>query len=301
MWGAKHLKNLALLATNYHGLRRPIARSYVFDLIGLVTDEMLVDCGNERFYVSTRDRAVGHELFIRRQFDEAAFERTFRLLEERGHRVADRVFLDIGANIGTTSVMAITRLGCAHVFAFEPEAHNVRLLRQNIIVNGVEDRITVVPVAVSDSAGAAPLVLSSFNSGDHRVNATRAVPLADRDVTTVPTVTLDDWLNENEVDLASIGIAWVDVQGHEAHVLAGASQLLDAHVPALCEFWPHGLREAESLDRLCQLVEDRCREVLDLGPPAAARPPTRLAAGELRTLGNRYVGVDGHCDLLLLP
>lgn len=285
---------------NRRGLRRPMARGYAFDLARLLTDEMLVDCGQERFYVATNDRGVGRELFIWKQFDQASLERTFALVSQRGYRVAGRVFLDIGANIGTTSVMAITRLGCSHVFAFEPSHYNVRMLRHNILENALEDRITALCAAVSDRSGEVEMRLCDSNSGDHRISGS-GTPIRDgRDVVTVGAVSLDDWLDENGIDVASIGAVWIDAQAHEPYVLAGASRLLSSNTPIVCEFWPHGLREAKSLQQMCDLLAACGRQVIDLGPPAQARIPVVLRNEDVRSLADRYPGTNNFCDLLLL-
>ena len=298
--GLGDLKVVARMLTNRQGLRRSLARGYAFDLARLLTDEMLVDCGHERFYVATSDKGVGRELFIRKQFDQVSFERTFALTAQRGHAVADRVFLDVGANIGTTSVMAITRLGCSHVFAFEPSLRNVRMLRQNTLVNGLEGRITPVNAAVSDSTGEVQMRLCDDNSGDHRISGSETWVQDGREVVTVSAVNLDDWLNENGVEVESVGAVWVDAQGHEPYVLAGASRLLDSDTPIVCEFWPHGLREAGGLEQMCDLLAACGRQVIDLGPPSQAGSPLVLESDDFSSLADRYPGTNNFCDLLLL-
>ena len=288
------------MITNRRGLRRSMARGYIFDLARLITNEMLIECGRERFYVATNDKGIGRELFIERTFDGESFERTFAFLAGRGYSVRDRVFLDVGANIGTTSVMAITRLGCAHVFAFEPSRANVRMLRHNVLENGLEERITPICAAVSDRPREVQMRLCETNSGDHRVNVPEISVQDGREVVIVEAVSLDAWLDEQRIDLETVGAVWIDAQGHEPHVLAGASQMLASDTPIVCEFWPHGLREARSLDRMCELLAGCGREVIDLGTPAQGRTPAVLRTAELRSLADRYPGTNNFCDLLLL-
>lgn len=294
------LRSVIRMVTNRRGLRRSMARGYVFDLSHLLTKEMLIDCGRERFYVATSDRGVGRELFTEKAFEAASFERIFELVAQQGYCVAGRVFLDVGANIGTTSVMAITRLGCSHVFAFEPSQTNVRLLRHNVLANGLDDLITPIRAAVSDRSGEVEMRLCETNSGDHRINRPEAPVMDGRDIVTVQAVSLDAWLDEQSIDVDAIGLVWIDAQGHEPHVLAGASQLLASGTPFVCEFWPHGLREARSLDRMCELLDTCGRTVIDLGHPAQAWNPRELGTDDLRSLAARYPGTNNFCDLLLL-
>lgn len=288
------------MLVNRHGLRRTLARGYAFDLARLLTDEMLVECGQQRFYVATSDKGVGRELFIRQQFDQASFDRTFALIAERGHVVTERVFLDIGANIGTTSVMAVTRLGCSHVFAFEPSHRNVRMLRQNILVNELDGRITPVAAAVSDRTGDVEMRLCESNSGDHRITGPTAAVQDDRKAVRVPAVSLDDWLDETDINVDLVGAVWVDAQGHEPYVLKGAPRVLASDTPVVCEFWPHGLRESGGLEQMCELLIACGRQVIDLGPPALARAPIVLENHDLASLADRYPGTNNFCDLLLL-
>jgi len=288
------------MVTNRRGLRRSMARGYMFDLAHHFTQEMLIECGRERFYVATDDMGVGRELFIERTFDGASFERTFNYLTQRGYAVTGRVFLDVGANIGTTSVMAITRLGCSHVFSFEPSQTNIRMLRHNMLANGLEERITPVCAAVSDRPRDIEMRLCDTNSGDHRVNDPEASVHDGREIVTVEAVSLDAWLDDQSFDVADIGVVWIDAQGHEPYVLAGASQLLCSDTPIVCEFWPHGLREAKCLDRMCEVLTTCGREIIDLGPPAQAGKPLVLKTNDLGLLADRYPGTNNFCDLLLL-
>jgi FkbM family methyltransferase len=55
---------------------------------------------------------------------------------------------DIGANVGLYSVYA--GLKGVNAFAFEPSALNTFLISKNIEVNGLKDRVSLFPIAVSD-------------------------------------------------------------------------------------------------------------------------------------------------------
>ncbi len=59
------------------------------------------------------------------------------------------VLWDVGANIGMYSMYAALRPG-VQVVAFEPGAASFGLLNKNIEINGMDDRITAYPIALSD-------------------------------------------------------------------------------------------------------------------------------------------------------
>lgn len=70
------------------------------------------------------------------------------------------VLWDIGANVGLYSIYAAMKVK-ARVFAFEPSVFNLELLARNIFLNGLQDRITIVPVALSDTLGPSLFKMSS--------------------------------------------------------------------------------------------------------------------------------------------
>ena len=93
---------------------------------------------------------------------------------------------------------------------------------------------------------------------------------------------------------------WVDAQGHDAHVLAGAGSLADSGTPAIVEYWPYGLRRADGLDLFHELVADRCRRVIDVRASAWERKVVDVHPAELGQLEARYNGPVGYTDLILL-
>jgi len=61
---------------------------------------------------------------------------------------------DVGANIGYVALLAARAVGPGGlVLAFEPLPANLKRLEAHLALNGVETRITVVPLAVADGAG----------------------------------------------------------------------------------------------------------------------------------------------------
>ena len=59
--------------------------------------------------------------------------------------------LDVGANIGIYTLLAAKR--GARVFAIEADPRNVEKLRHHVHLNGFDDRVTILPIAVGDKEG----------------------------------------------------------------------------------------------------------------------------------------------------
>jgi FkbM family methyltransferase len=283
------------IAFNRGGRRREVAMSYAFSAIGLVRGTIEVDAGDIRYLVDPRDTAVGLQVFTHHGYKDAEMASLLALVEEETGRVlAQRRLVEIGANIGTTTASAVVRYGAARVIAFEPDARNVELLRGMLALNGIGDAVEVHPVALSDHSGTATLEVSEVNLGDHRIRA--GAPAVGhwgeerRRTTTVATAALDDI----DIDFGAVALVWMDVQGHEGHVLSGARRLLASDVPVIAEYDPYLLRRAGGLELFHDRVASCFRTVIDAGTGE------RLAAASIAQLADRYPTPETYTDLLLL-
>lgn len=134
--------------------------------------------------------------------------------------------LDIGAHRGVYALAAKCLNPRARVIAFEPLEPSFRRLMKNAELNGFQ--IEGEQLAVSDSNGRAvlfqPLVQHALASIE-RPPRGKSVPIQ------VATTTLDDYARRNQ--LSSIDLVKIDVEGHEAAVLRGMSQILARWRPAV--------------------------------------------------------------------
>ena len=76
----------------------------------------------------------------------------------------DRVFFDIGANVGMYSIYA-AKISKVKVYSFEPESNNFNTLIENIISNNLMSMVNAYPIAISDTSGFTSLYLSTFDTG----------------------------------------------------------------------------------------------------------------------------------------
>ena len=60
----------------------------------------------------------------------------------------DDKFIDIGANIGTYSILSTTMVGCETI-SFEPSNQIFRILENNVQINNVESKINLYKVKLS--------------------------------------------------------------------------------------------------------------------------------------------------------
>ena len=138
----------------------------------------------------------------------------------------NKVFIDVGANIGIYSL--ILSKHAKRVFAFEPEEVNYKRLLKNI-KNGKIQNIKPIQKAVySNSFGKKNLYINDKDAGWHSL-------LLKTDTTQpVSTITLDAFVKKNKLD--QIGFIKIDVEGAELEVLRSSKNTLKKCPPLLIEF-----------------------------------------------------------------
>ncbi|MFT4035996.1 MAG: FkbM family methyltransferase [Patulibacter sp.] len=269
-----------------------------------------------RYVIDLRDESeVTHWIWFYGRYEEPLLARAAACLAADGfgeQPLAGKVFLDVGANIGTASLCALVRQQAARAVLFEPHPSNLRLLRMNLAANDLLDRGLVRAAAVSSQPGQLTFEESDDNIGDHRVRtdddvAAGALGEEHRTTITVDATTLDVALADAGIPLIDVGLVWVDVQGHETQVLDGAGSLLRAGVPWCVEFWPYGLERQGTLERFLHTVAARFSHAWDLGTPGGweldtpSPPGRRLTLDELPALAASIPAAEQSTNLLLVP
>jgi FkbM family methyltransferase len=139
----------------------------------------------------------------------------------------DAVLYDVGANVGLYSLYAA--MAGARVMAFEPESQNYALLNRNIHLNGLQDRITALNIALGDSNRISHLYLSRFEAASALHNFDKAVdynkqPFVPAFKQGVIGARLDDLVEK--YDLPRPTHIKIDVDGCERAVIDGATRSL---------------------------------------------------------------------------
>jgi FkbM family methyltransferase len=123
------------------------------------------------------------------------------------------LFLDVGANVGTYTVLASGVCG-AKTFAFEPDPTTLIHLRRNIEVNGLKELVQVYQCALGAMRGEV-----DFTVGLDTVN--RMATSKDTRTQTVRIEKIDEIASDSQPIMIKI-----DVEGAEADVLSGAEHVL---------------------------------------------------------------------------
>jgi len=149
--------------------------------------------------------------------------------------------IDIGANIGITSVAIGKRIGRGgKLYSFEPVPEYFNILKENVSSNRLEN-VKVYELAVTDQVGKAPFYQKGLSSGIVFQKGAKKF--------NVSTTTIDRFLNEEKIE--RIDLINMDCEGSELLVLNGAKETLCKNrVKIFCEI------HHDFLKQLDQSVED---------------------------------------------
>ena len=267
------------------------AREAFFAAAAEVTPYVAVEVGDEIFFVATDDVGVGRRVFVRgKRRDMTTLANGLAELAARGIRPPpEPVFVEVGANMGTTTVMALRRHGFATAVALEPSPQNVWLCRLNLVANGLDDRVTLLPCAASNRVEEMDLVIGGGNRGGHRVMSAGGDHPAQAG--SVRSVTLDGLVDDGTIDPARVGLLWCDAAGHDAYAVLGGTRLVEAGVPLIVNV--SVAIEGETRDAFVGLLTPHYAEIVELRKARRTLPIDALA--------DLVAGYQHKGDVLLVP
>lgn len=291
------------MAFNYRGARSSILRGTLFALAGRHSKLLLAPFGKGALLVDASDMGISRMVFIRGNFDRNIMQAAVEFLgTSTTFPTRGTTFLDVGANIGTTTVDALMHFDFSDAVCFEPYSRNFRLLRMNLLLNDLEHRTSVFQMALSNRDGDAVLNRSPENFGDTRLGGVQNIPpKLGSNVETTQCARLDSLIDQGAFSLERVGLIWMDTQGHEGFVMEGAAGAMKAGIPVVLEYWPQALEANGSVGLLDGLIKANFKTAVDLRMLChGLTSKAILPASEVDVIRNRYHGPE-HTDLLLIP
>jgi FkbM family methyltransferase len=138
------------------------------------------------------------------------------------------ILIDVGANVGSVSLLVADKISCA--ILFEPNPVAAARARENMAINGLP--FEVHELAVSDVQGD---VESEDAGGASPCNRTVVGFETTGPTRTVHRVTLDEFLDTHAIT-PEIRAVKIDVEGHENAVIRGMKRLLKEKRPRVVMF-----------------------------------------------------------------
>jgi FkbM family methyltransferase len=181
-----------------------------------VDDLVDVDVDGIRLAVDRADASVSVQI-MNGEYEPHVMSTLDRLLGDGD------VFVDVGANVGFHTFRAAARVGAAgRVVAVEANPENARLIAHTIESNSIGN-VELVPVALAAGRGYVSFGTHVGSNGGFLPGGAGTTDSGRG--TIVPTMALDD------LDLDSVSVVKIDVEGAEAIVLDGAVATIERHRP----------------------------------------------------------------------
>jgi FkbM family methyltransferase len=134
------------------------------------------------------------------------------------------VFLDVGANCGTLTLVAASLIGEGKIYAFEPGPSIRSRLQSNLDLNPqLEEVVTIVPYGLGKDKFQGLYSEDQSNRGNGFINREPGIA--------VDILSLDEWVSLEKLD--KIDVIKIDVEGMEYDVLLGSKSVLEKYQPIL--------------------------------------------------------------------
>ena len=186
------------------------------------------------FIIFGKDKYISKETYVNGPHDYHLFKKSKILLNKK-----IKYLIDVGANIGTFCIPPVKDRLIEKCIAIEPVEKINDILKMNIILNGLNDKIKTYKYVISDKKNEnLSLTLNKNNYGDNKFKISKNKKKK------FTIVKLDFFINYFDLNKLLIKI---DVQGFENKVLMSATKFMNKSVPLIVEFDQNFMKREESL------------------------------------------------------
>jgi FkbM family methyltransferase len=193
-----------------------------------------------------------------------------------------QTLVDVGANVGIYSLLACSIPGVTTV-TLEPSTAAFERLTENVRLNHLQDRVTLIKAAAGRTEGAASLTI-----GRDAMNS--LVEDTDLAVEEVQVTTLDAIAGQ----VAEVALVKIDVEGWETEVLEGATRCLTHQRPVLIV----EVNDDEGIEAIRRRYGYQCvrydpeSNLLELSEVSAANGRNALLIPDMSSVQSRLDGTD---------
>jgi FkbM family methyltransferase len=233
-------------------------RTIIADLMG-ARGALLCKFNEDHVIVFFPGDFIGEEILARGTYDRRSAKLVAEAVGPRFRSGSARTIVEVGANIGTHTIYLDRELRPERFLCIEPDPENARVLRANLLLNGLSGKAGVLELGASDRNGTQRFMRMIRNRGGSYFSEKEKLFTSDIEQH-VAVDRLDDILASEGIEPETIGLVWMDVEGHELKALAGMTNILAARVPIYFEL-DASSHTAESIRSLAHLLRSGEREV----------------------------------------
>jgi len=182
---------------------------YFYDFFGFIKKKYITYHLRNGLKIKTRAHTLDKFIIVETNLHKIYTPKGFEINQKD-------IILDIGAHIGTFSLLAAKLANQGMVFSLEPATINFQLLRKNIKLNSLKN-IFAQQIALGKSNGIALLHLDQKNTGGHSL-------LFENDINQtkhIKTASLLSFLKDNRIE--HIDLMKMDIEGAEYQIFFDTS------------------------------------------------------------------------------
>jgi FkbM family methyltransferase len=179
----------------------------------LYPDKVIVESKIGTFEATPRDDSFLKSLPLFESYTQS-------WLDKADHR---NIFIDIGANIGFYSMLAVNKKGYNAAIAFEPSPNSFERLQRNVKLSRADKKVNTFNKAIGDSNDTMNLVQNPIHTGGN----TLTDESRNKSTVAVQVTPLSDLLERKGVEYEDISFIKIDVEGFEVNVLKGMKNVLN--------------------------------------------------------------------------
>ena len=193
-------------------------------------------------FIFKKNDSITRRYFEEGEYDESIVIKGLKILKKE----KITTLINFGGHVGTSIIPLIKKSYFSLGIAFEPSINNYKLLETNILINGLENKITTYNSAIGTKVSVGKIFEGEKNNtGDFRVYDEKKHSDNENRIQQISIVPLDDyWLPE----LNNNCLLLIDVQGNELEALKGASKFIKNKIPTIMELCPYLLKEDSNLE-----------------------------------------------------
>jgi FkbM family methyltransferase len=199
--------------------KQRLSRLLLQDFIAKSRDLLIVGRQECIYKLPNAKETVGFEILINGVYEKATIDFIVNRLP------ANKIFLDLGANIGAISIPVCKQRYDTHLICVEAAPWLFEYLASNIAANSIQNA-TLINKAVSDVSGKK----ASFYSPVDKFGKGSLAPVFTSEGVDVETITLGDLVASTSIE--DLGFIKIDIEGFEYFAFLGGRAILkEEHAP----------------------------------------------------------------------
>lgn len=168
----------------------------------------------------------------------------------KSSNIKNKIVIDIGANVGVFSIFAAIS-GAKKIYAFEPVSKTFEILKKNIKINNLEDKIIVINEGLGEKEKEEYIKFNFAGDGTATVNK-NLKKKNEKNKVKIKITTLDNFVKQNKIP--KVDFIKIDVEGYEENVLLGAKETIKKWKPILSFSAYHLPTDKERLPKIVKSI-----------------------------------------------